>query len=138
MIDHKPKELVCEYPECDYQTLDKLRFDNHLARHKGIKQFHCQHDGCGKSFITSKSARRHEREVHESNNKHFVCDYPDCGQGFKSQVILSNHKKKHTSYGVEGKYVCPHEDCGKAFSNRNGLKIHAIMHSRKTCDWPRL
>ena len=129
MNGHKHQQLVCDFVGCGYRTLRKDHFEDHLARHQGIKAFQCEYDGCGKSFITRKSARSHEREVHESNNKPFVCDFADCGQRFRSKVSLSNHHNKHTS-GVECRpideeeYVSSHSGCDYKTTSSLKLKRH--------------
>jgi uncharacterized Zn-finger protein len=53
-------------------------------------------------------------------DKPFVCDI--CGQSYKYQMILTEHKKTHTKI-----YKC--EICKKAYSHNSNLAIHKRVHT---------
>lgn len=91
----------------------------------------CQHEGCGKSFITGTRLRRH-LAAHEGRQD-FACGIHGCGQTFRKHNTL----QKHIISVHEGKkpFVCqlPDDDgepCGAGFETASHLKTHeGSVHS---------
>lgn len=56
----------------------------------------------------------------------YVCNYPNCGDSFKTRFSLKRHSKKHS--GVKP-YVCQHNGCNKRFAEKSTLKRHLRIHT---------
>ncbi|XP_067637015.1 zinc finger protein 664-like [Eurosta solidaginis] len=111
------------YPcaECDKVYLSKESLNIHSYRHTGVRNFHCNVKGCGKSFFNPKNLAMHTRMVHRME-KNFVCEI--CGFRTKGQPALIVHKRSHTG---EKPFKC--KLCGKGFASKSLLCEHEPAHS---------
>ena len=71
--------------------------------------------------------QKHYRSAHESRQgdsrqKDFQCEYPGCGETFKTEGFLNIHQGMKQHYQKEGLYTC--EFCGQEFSNTTNKSIH--------------
>lgn len=56
----------------------------------------------------------------------FTCEYPGCGQAFRTKFSCKRHSLTHTK---EKPHTC--EECGKKFSLMQHLKEHSYRHSKQ-------
>lgn len=96
------------------------------SAHSDIRDYVCEWQGCGKSFITATRLRRHHA-AHEGREK-FRCTVTDCGQTFRKHGTL----QKHVTTFHEGRhpYVCELSNendmkCGAGFDTEGRLESHA-------------
>ena len=66
---------------CPYAARDSSQLTVHLRSHTGDAPFHCQVEGCSKTFKTSSDLRRHER-IH-TGERPFKCEECDYVTGLK-------------------------------------------------------
>ncbi|KER33318.1 hypothetical protein T265_12641, partial [Opisthorchis viverrini] len=102
----------CGY--CEFKSNERCAFDEHLARHFGLKQFVCEF--CGAGFTVSRELRDHLAFRHSSERK-FQC--PMCERTFKTAGTLSRHKKIH---GNRVLHECGM--CEQKFTRISNLKRH--------------
>ncbi|KAG5450047.1 hypothetical protein CSKR_201103 [Clonorchis sinensis] len=102
----------CGY--CEFKSNERCAFDEHLARHFGLKQFVCEF--CGAGFTVSRELRDHLAFRHSSERK-FQC--PMCERTFKTAGTLSRHKKIH---GNRVLHECGM--CDQKFTRMSNLKRH--------------
>lgn len=141
---HSGTELVC--PECasrEFKTFNSLH--THLWRsHKiNMELFACSL--CDyKTPILSRLKNFHE-SIH-SNEKNYVCNFPECGKSFKNSKQMKNHtmihkkKKSQIKYSSSGsdkaskhkttekKYSC--EECDYCTNDHNSFRRHKSQHSQ--------
>lgn len=88
--------------------------------------YNCYVNGCEAVFTNAKRLKAHQ-QIH--NNKHeFECR--DCKNRFKTEVILSKHRRKKSLH----RFGCPFKCCD-TFRNFGNLKIHLRnAHSLSTDD----
>ena len=84
--------------------------------------YHCNYEGCGKSFTNKHSLKRHE--VTHNPDKKFKCDL--CSKSFSLPQYLKEHKVVHTG---ERPFICKFPGCGKSFRQAGKLSIHRKEHS---------
>eukprot|EP00826_Nyctotherus_ovalis_P064791 TRINITY_DN9511_c0_g1_i8.p1 TRINITY_DN9511_c0_g1~~TRINITY_DN9511_c0_g1_i8.p1 ORF type:complete len:232 (+),score=35.05 TRINITY_DN9511_c0_g1_i8:76-771(+) len=65
-------------------------------------------------------------KTHIAKKKLFICEYPDCGQIFKTRFSCKRHTLTHTK---EKPYTC--SECDKKFSLLQHLKEHSYRHTRE-------
>ncbi|KAK3101162.1 hypothetical protein FSP39_001418 [Pinctada imbricata] len=130
----KIREWKCE--ECGIILKMRKSYILHKLRHKGDFNVKCLE--CNKSFVSENALKRHA--ISHSSIRNFVCDIENCGQTFKHQGALTDHKKQvHQIFA--GKVCkdrckkkiktipCPWESCDKKFRDRYNLKIHYATHT---------
>ena len=77
-----------ECNSCDFITNSKPKLSIHQNIHSEDKQFECQL--CHEWFNSEHVLDVHRLQTHP--NKHFFCDFPDCGKSFSSNQYLKVHK----------------------------------------------
>uniref|UniRef100_A0A7S0GZN5 C2H2-type domain-containing protein n=1 Tax=Amorphochlora amoebiformis TaxID=1561963 RepID=A0A7S0GZN5_9EUKA len=86
------------------------------------KPFKCDAEGCGCSFSTRFSLKRHMKK-HTGERPH-ICPY-NCGKRFAEKSTLTRHVRIHTG---EKPYICKFPGCGKSFADRTNVKRHELIH----------
>lgn len=90
-----------------------------------MRDYVCEWEGCGKSFITATRLKRHHA-THEGKEK-FRCSVSDCGQTFRKHGTLQKH---FVTVHEGGKpYTCGMQDedgnaCGQGFDTAGKLHAH--------------
>ncbi len=87
--------------------------------------FECSEPGCGTTFNTRFSLKRHSKK-HNGERLH-KCPY-DCGKRFAEKSTLTRHIRVHTGARP---YICKYEGCGKSFADRTNIKRHELLHTGK-------
>lgn len=95
-----------------------------------IKVLKCDHVGCKKWFRKWHNFFDHLR-IH-TNERPYVCDFPDCGFSFTQRANLNKHLEVH---GGVKRFECP--DCHKSFYTNFNLKSHQKTHEPKADSNPR-
>lgn len=85
------------------------------------KRYHCDIQGCGKSFYQKTHLEIHRRA--HTGDKPYVCKLPGCGQRFSQLGNLRTHERRHTG---ERPYMC--DQCGKRFAQRGNVRAHLRTH----------
>ncbi|KAJ8985567.1 hypothetical protein NQ317_011527 [Molorchus minor] len=89
-----------------------------------INRFHCEYDGCSRTYSTVGNLRTHMK----THKGEFRCVDPGCGKAFTASHHLKTHKRIHTG---EKPYACKEStECSRAFSTPHSLKSHIKTHQR--------
>ncbi|SCU83655.1 LADA_0C12750g1_1 [Lachancea dasiensis] len=86
------------------------------------KVWHCEYDGCTKSFSRPSQLTEHQETVHRGI-KPFGC--PECGKAFARKSHLERHMFCHSS---EKPYKC--SICQKGTTTLQQLRRHEITHTK--------
>ncbi|CAH8632531.1 unnamed protein product [Schistosoma rodhaini] len=92
------RPFLCDYPGCTHRFARRCNLFAHKRVHldkNQRRQYHCIHDGCGKTFLYSRSLTEH-MNVH-LGERPYVCDYPGCEKSFTSKSYLYAHRRIHLS-----------------------------------------
>lgn len=116
------KRYGCCWPGCSFKVDRKSRLLDHMNSHTGLKPYHCEFNGCEKSFRTKQHLEGHHKLVHQSLKRIFGCPHENCDKKFKTKDCLRIHARKHTT-----RFACDHEGC----TFRGADKGQLIRHSRK-------
>ncbi|XP_055586137.1 zinc finger protein 771-like [Uranotaenia lowii] len=121
--DRKAKMGKQERIMCDTcgELVSQLSLEGHLNRHRGVKPFVCEIEGCGRQLYSKYSLHQH-RHLHKSIMRYYDCD--KCGKRIKGTNCWLRHRKLHTE---EPKFPC--DVCGKKFRRKFNLKLHASVHT---------
>ncbi|XP_053949442.1 zinc finger protein 429-like [Anastrepha ludens] len=118
---HMRKEHIgfsCTLCERVYKNSRSLRV--HLQSHKGLKEFICKYENCGKAFVTSTRLKVHQK-IH-TDERNYICEV--CGYRTRQKDALVVHKRTHTG---ERPFECT--ICGRRFISASLLNEHKPMHS---------
>lgn len=91
---HKTEDCAVKTATCHMcgRTMNKFSLKNHLLIHTGDKNWVCDYEGCGKSFLRRDKLQQHKK-LH-STADHYTCPY--CNNGFRYRSWLDTHiQKKH-------------------------------------------
>ena len=125
--DHEGSKTPWTCSICDKGFTRKASYEEHIARHKGIKDKHCAI--CNKYFYET-AFWRHNKLVHPTRETlRFTCHL--CQKQFPQKFKLKQHLSVHLK-DDEKKLMCEVELCGKRFASRDRLKSHvAAVHNDK-------
>ncbi|XP_058818255.1 zinc finger protein 420-like isoform X1 [Topomyia yanbarensis] len=146
-------EKPFECKKCGKRFNHEANFQNHKRRHTGERAHHCTE--CGKSFVCGTTLRYHmanhfpgdprfrnQARSQKSNltdnstknartnretteNREYICDFPNCDFVSKVYRVYFYHKMMH-----QKRFQC--EFCEKRFPFRSSLTRHTmIMHENK-------
>lgn len=113
------QKLLKNCEECG-KSIEKNRMEGHINKHKNIRPFICNIEGCGKTFYCKLLLRLHRTSIHTGQS--IKCEV--CSKIFPSDRSLYSHKLRHLN---ENKYHCTY--CERKFNNSNSLKRHLDIHS---------
>jgi len=104
------KKYHCEYDGCGKSFDRPVRLEIHIRSHNNDRPYRCVEDGCEKTFLRPEHLKRHVQDKH-SDNKAYICTF-DTGKG-----VL----------------------CSKSFTTGTRLRRHIAAHESKeetTCSEP--
>ena len=127
----KLKHLYCEYPECEYKTINKTLFDKHIKNHSNYSELSsekiiCHYDNCGKEFAKKQSWIMHRNMYHKYLQR-VACTHPGCVYVAQSKHHLKIHLFKHSD---EKPFLCEVQGCGKRFKHQCSYEKHLECHQR--------
>ncbi|EDV92344.1 zinc finger protein 2 homolog [Drosophila grimshawi] len=111
-------EFTCNM--CDKVYKSSRTLLRHVQGHSGLRQFKCEHENCGKSFVSQHNLTSHRR-VH-STDRNYVCEL--CGYRSRYRFALVVHRRTHTG---EKPFKC--QTCSRCFASKSLLNEHQAMHS---------
>lgn len=112
------KPYGCNICERRFTTPQSCK--THIRRHEGIKAHLCTI--CGQSFVQGNQLTRHTKERHTETHVRYKCS--SCPKDFRTQKLLSAHKRMHTDQRL---FECT--ECSKSFKTSEVLKEHQKLHS---------
>ncbi|XP_017035374.1 zinc finger protein ZFP2 isoform X2 [Drosophila kikkawai] len=121
LAQHRRKahtEFGCQLCEKVFKSSRSLL--RHVQGHSGVRQFKCDHENCGKSFVNQHNLTSHRR-VH-SEERNYVCEL--CGYRSRYREALIVHRRTHTG---EKPFQC--QTCDRCFASKSLLNEHQAMHS---------
>ncbi|KAH8245608.1 hypothetical protein KR032_012505 [Drosophila birchii] len=121
LAQHRRKahtEFGCKLCEKVFKSSRSLL--RHVQGHSGVRQFKCEHENCGKSFVNQHNLTSHRR-VH-SEERNYVCEL--CGYRSRYREALIVHRRTHTG---EKPFQC--QTCDRCFASKSLLNEHQAMHS---------
>jgi len=87
----------------------------------------CEHGGCGFSFPTRFSLKRHQKR--HTGEKPFLCNWVEngepCGTRFAEKSTLKRHLQTHTG---EKPFKCSRPGCDRVFADRLNCHRHERRH----------
>lgn len=111
------KNYLCNL--CGIAKANRSNLERHLQSHATDRPFKC--DKCPKSYKQADALKTHINNTH-LNIRPYVCS--ECGLGFFTRRILTDHKRTHTG---EKPFSC--EICEQAsFGSKAGLYLHMQAH----------
>ncbi|BFF99349.1 zinc finger protein 93-like [Drosophila madeirensis] len=157
LYTHKDKLVrphACEDPGCSKRFVSKRCLEQHVLRHRGIKNFTCPHCGLKKTtkselrahinihtmertfpcphcpkVLTSTGARRmHISAIHEQA-KNYACS--KCDKKFTRPNTRNYHELTHLD-----ERTCKCEVCGMAFIQPSTLSQHRKVHKKDQAQTP--
>ena len=109
-LTHKGiRSYLCD--QCGAAFANRLHLSRHRRLHNAIPKC-LQCDQCTATFAKREHLKRHMQTQH-TDEKPFVCQYPNCDKAFKRKDKLQDHYRMHSN---ETPYQCA--ICGKAYRYR--------------------
>lgn len=92
-----------------------------------VRDYVCDREGCGKTFVTGSRLRRH-LAAHEGRDKYRCTEYPPCSETFRKHSTLQKHVMM--VHLKQKPFPCPHLDaatgkqCQQGFDTAGHLRAH--------------
>lgn len=105
--------FICSIFGCDYQTLQRKRFQDHSLTHTDATAISCEHKDCTFKSTDHSALRTHVCNHHKKieditpEEKIYICDHPNCGFQTKYSDHLDSHKLTHGN----GAKSCLQKEC---------------------------
>ena len=121
------RPFVCPHMLCTKDFLRESHLKHHVkSAHSDVRDYKCEWDDCGKSFVTATRLKRH-RAAHEGREK-FRCTVGGCNQTFRKHGTLQRHIL--TVHEGRKPFICEVTDfdgtqCQASFDTGGQLKSHA-------------
>ena len=128
------KPYQCKYPNCDYASSWKDALTRHKPTHTDEKPYQCDYLNCDYASSWKDALTRH-KQTH-TREKPYQCDYPNCNYTSSRKGHLDRHNRLHTG---EKPYQCDYLNCNYASAHRNTLILHQRNHTKEksfTCGYP--
>ncbi len=124
---HNGSAAPWKCPICEKGFTRKASYEEHIARHTGIKDKFC--DICDKYYFET-AYWRHMKLVHPlEKNLRFSCQI--CNKTFSQKFKLNQHLPVHMTE-TEKPFSCSVAECGKKFGSSLRLRKHEKhMHEEK-------
>ncbi|XP_004523587.1 zinc finger protein 420 [Ceratitis capitata] len=106
--------------QCERVYKNSRSLHIHMKSHKGVKEFVCDFENCGKAFVTSTRLKVHQK-IH-TDERNYICEI--CGYRTRQKDALVVHKRTHTG---EKPFECT--ICRRRFISASLLTEHKPMHS---------
>ncbi|XP_031625593.1 zinc finger protein 845-like [Contarinia nasturtii] len=128
--DSNSNEPIYVCGVCSTKFFKKHRYDAHMRKHQGLKQWKCDH--CEKEFEKYSSLKSHitSKHVDSEVKPTFVCDFDGCGKSYSLKESLRVHIKQiHMGRKPNmTEKIC--EVCGKSFKSNASLIKHTYTHTK--------
>ena len=137
VIHLKIRPFVCQYPDCNFDAINKSQLEKHEVIHSDERPFICEVKGCGKRFKSETTLNAHQKGVHSGPEERFKCDWPGCEYKTARKRHLQNHVTKHVV--SEKTIACDWPECDKMFRLEDQMREHRRIHTavkRHSCNWP--
>ena len=108
------KSFVCAECGKEFSTEGGRRYCE--DKHNGIRKYKCDHEGCGKAFISHGQHQNHIR-IH-TGELPFQCEI--CSKKFRQKAHLTTHMRVHSG---ELPYNC--DNCHKSFKFLASRNTHS-------------
>ncbi|XP_026481691.1 zinc finger protein 354A-like [Ctenocephalides felis] len=106
------------------ELADDTESDDDFEIPENIPNIHNACNKCKKTFSSAASLKRHERDVHDSQNAvKMPCD--KCEKSFKTKYTLQQHLLTHDT---KKSYTCT--TCLKGFKLKSSLNSHLKIHKK--------
>lgn len=113
------------------KTIQRLRLEDHLNMHLGLRPYACQR-GCQELFSCKYKRQVHYRKVHDG----FKHECLICGRTFGSrQGLFSHHKRHHTMTTYECN-ICHKHFSSSYFRNQHKTMVHESTNFGLPSDQP--
>ncbi|XP_077315543.1 P43 5S RNA-binding protein-like [Lithobates pipiens] len=125
-----PKPVsCCPTIGCKATFCKKLRLQEHMVKHTGLKPFRCDQLGCGKEFI--RKSKLHDHWQKHQGVKNCVCSAAGCRAAFVTKQKLKHHQQHE--HGKTTPLKCSVSQCSKIFHKKRALKNHLSVHKAEPC-----
>jgi hypothetical protein len=94
---------------------------------KKTRKFECVWAGCGESFPTQYSLKRHYKR-HRGDRPH-PCTVQGCNARFAEKSTLQRHLQMHSGLRP---FQCKYEGCGRRYADRLTCQKHEAKHKNQT------
>ena len=105
-------------PNCKMYLASAGSLLNHRDKCLNIRKFQCTE--CGEAFVQKGHLDAHMKHKH-SDERNYDCDFEGCGEAFKSEQALRDHKKSHSD---KKPHQCPY--CKKAYKRFGAMQTHVL------------
>ena len=113
--------------DCKKYYPTRKGLNQHIKYCKKIKEYKCPDPECEKSFVTKLELDDHIARKHSDERNH-ICDFEGCGEAFKTEADLRQHKKSHSDKRL---HKCPYCPNPKAYKTLQSLRTHVSKKHQK-------
>ena len=119
-LNHKDPLLICNYPDCHYETRNKYIMKGHKSEHLAKIRL--------KSNVSEEMSENEmcEQSEDQMNSRPFVCGINGFDKRYSRIKILIDHKRR---IHYNPLLVCTQPDCQYKTRDKYLLKKHKLVHS---------